>query len=283
MSCYHAIPARREDVGPWTLNPQLGTSDTWIPCGKCLGCRTDKQLDWTRRAVHEASLWRHNRFLTLTYDDEHLPRELVPKHFTNFLKRLRKKCSNDDHILSDRHASIRYLACGEYGEHTERPHYHACLFNAGFSDEQRYSKDLRESRIVTDLWRYGAAKLAPFTAATAGYVAGYLTKHGKRIYADENGEERRPPFLRASLKPAIGRDWLEQHMQDVQHGYIIADHQKTRMPRYYIKKLLQSNEKARHEDLRARPTEITDKKDPNRIQAQEKIHQQHINKKRRQL
>lgn len=284
MSCYHAIPARREDVGPWTLNPQLGTADCWIPCGTCLGCRTDRQLDWTRRAVQEASLWRHNTFLTLTYDDEHLPRELIPAHFTKFIKRLRKKCSNDERILSARHASIRYLACGEYGEQTERPHYHACLFNAGAADQTAYSQDLCESPTFTTLWGNGAAKLAPFTAGTAGYVAGYLTKRGKETYADEWGEERQKPFLRSSLRPAIGREWLEKNSQDLQHGYMVLDHIKTRIPRYYIKKLLQGNAQARHEDIRARAqTETTDKKDENRIRAAEEIHKQHINKKRRSL
>lgn len=282
MACYHPIPARTEESGPWTLHPQLGTQNAQLPCGKCLGCRTSKQLDWTHRAVHEASLWRHNRFLTLTYDDAHLPRELEPHDLTNFFKRLRKKCSNDDCILSDRHASIRYLACGEYGEHTERPHYHACLFNVAFCDEQLYSQELSESRTLSNIWGRGAAKLAAFTPATAGYVAGYLTKRGKQTYADEWGEERHPPFQRASLRPAIGLAWLQQHSADLQHGYLVANAKRNKIPRYYIKKLLEDNQTRRNtQDQQEKPRTYTDQQDPQRIADTEKIHEQHINKKHR--
>ncbi|QCQ84607.1 replication initiator protein [Blackfly microvirus SF02] len=193
MACYHPIPARSSSSGPWTLHPELGTEDAKIPCGKCLGCRTDNQTDWVKRCVHEAGNWKYNRFITLTYDDDHLPSELQPKHLTDFWKRLRYECSRDDAILSDRSAPIRYLACGEYGDTTYRPHYHACIFNCAFKDERQYSKTLSESATLAAIWSHGAAKLAPFTPATAGYVAAYITKHGHRTFSDEWGELLEPP------------------------------------------------------------------------------------------
>ena len=44
-----------------------------IPCGQCIGCRLDRSRAWADRCLLEASQYPHNCFLTLTYDDEHLP------------------------------------------------------------------------------------------------------------------------------------------------------------------------------------------------------------------
>ena len=236
MPCYQPIPARRsESGGPWTIQPQLGTADAFLPCGKCLGCRTTVQNSWVHRCVHEAQRSPYNTFVTLTYDDDHLPHELIPYHVTAFLKRLRKATGRNPNVLTQGNTGVRYLACGEYGDKTIRPHYHLNLFNCSFKDANTYSKKLQVSDTLDRIWGYGAAKLAPFTPATAGYVAGYITKHGHRDYYGEQGEILEPPFKRQSTKPAIGRRWIEQYAEDVQHGYLIHEGQKKIIPRYYSK------------------------------------------------
>lgn len=72
------------------------------------------------RMVHEAEYHHDSIFLTLTYNDEFLPKDLnVDKvTLTLFFKRLRK-------ALEPR--KIKYFACGEYGE-DGRAHYHAIIF-----------------------------------------------------------------------------------------------------------------------------------------------------------
>lgn len=294
MPCYHPIPARETDVGPWVLYPELGTADAMVPCMRCLGCRSSRQLDWTHRAVHEARSWRNNRFITLMYDDDHLPAygELQPGHLTNFLKRLRAARDRATHdITSNRSASIRYLACGEYGETTLRPHYHLCLFNAAFADERPYSEKLSSSGALDDLWTHGATKLAPFTAATAGYVAGYLTKRGRDTYVDrETGLELQRPFQRQSSRPALGRNWLEKNYDDLKLGFIVQPGgKKARIPRYYIKWLLEKNEttNARVHESRARneaqrPSEPSlNNTHPDRLKAAETTHRQKVLQKLR--
>ena len=68
---------------------------TPVPCGSCIGCRLDYSRDWATRCLLEAEQFKFNYFLTLTYDDVHLPKgnvqnaTLVPEDFTNFMKRLR--------------------------------------------------------------------------------------------------------------------------------------------------------------------------------------------------
>ena len=55
--------------------------------------------------MHEASMHKHNSFITLTYDEEHVPHRGQLQHddFVKFMKRLRK------------HGAVRYYMAGEYG------------------------------------------------------------------------------------------------------------------------------------------------------------------------
>lgn len=43
------------------------------PCGKCLECVRQYQNDWSYRLSAEACDWEYTYFITLTYDNEHLP------------------------------------------------------------------------------------------------------------------------------------------------------------------------------------------------------------------
>lgn len=44
-----------------------------FPCGKCLACRIARTREWAVRIMHEMSEWEDSVFLTLTYDDDHIP------------------------------------------------------------------------------------------------------------------------------------------------------------------------------------------------------------------
>ena len=46
-----------------------------IPCGRCLGCKADQSLMWSIRCYHESQLHDQCSFITLTYDDAHLPQD----------------------------------------------------------------------------------------------------------------------------------------------------------------------------------------------------------------
>ena len=64
-----------------------------LPCGQCIGCRLEKSRQWAVRCMHEKQMHPFNEFVTLTYDDAHLPEggALVKRHLQLFFKRLRKK------------------------------------------------------------------------------------------------------------------------------------------------------------------------------------------------
>lgn len=95
MACYAPLSAWKKPGGGITFKQSeaTGLRPIKLPCGQCLGCRLDYSREWAVRCTHEALLHQENSFITLTYDDEHLPwdRGLRKKHWQDFAKRLRKK------------------------------------------------------------------------------------------------------------------------------------------------------------------------------------------------
>jgi hypothetical protein len=287
MACYQPIPAHQNGPGERViLWPSPGLENLAVPCGKCIGCRTIRATHWANRCSHEATLYTANSFLTLTYDDEHLPknRHLRPEHLTRFLKRVRRRAANRDPRLdTDIRHGVRFLACGEYGERTGRPHYHVLLFNCNFTDRQRAGgTELWRSRTLNDLWsegttQFGECRIGDLTPASANYVAQYSLKKQGNGDHDQDGVYRPPPFMRMSLKPAIGSQWLHKYYLDLEKGFITVDGRKQTIPRAYLQKLKTIDPSLydlisykKHKHMEANPT---DKNTPIRLADAEAIHQ----------
>lgn len=208
-----------------------------IPCSRCIGCRLERSKIWAVRCLNEAQLHEQNCFITLTYDDNHVPcgdknYTLVPRDLQLFFKRFRKKCGE-----------LRFYACGEYGDQTHRPHYHACVFGYDFPDKVLHPSSsenpIYTSKILQSLWPYGYVTIGAVTFESAAYVARYIMKkqlgRGKKYY-EKNGIE--PEFVRMSRKPGIGLKWYELYKNDVfPHDYmVIRNGVKIKPPKYYYSK-----------------------------------------------
>lgn len=199
MACYHPFSVARKDGGGVAFSPSpserlgRGVAD-WldVPCGTCVGCVTSRARAWAIRCSLE--LQRHSRFCwaTLTYDDDHLPPTLSKRHVQLFFKRLRHEVG-----------PVRFFACGEYGETTYRPHYHAILFGTANEDAVRKG------------WGMGHVRVDRLQAEAISYVTGYTLK--KREWSDRESSERldtrtgelyefQPPFQLMSRRPGIGGD-----------------------------------------------------------------------------
>ena len=137
MPCFHPLDGYKSSTGKWISEKTHHLQEPLtIPCGKCTGCRTEYSRQWAMRIKHEESLWDRNCFITLTYEDKHLPRKgnsttLIKKDFQDFMKRLREP---NESLDWEPPKPIRYYHCGEYGDQFGRPHYHAILFNTNFPD-----------------------------------------------------------------------------------------------------------------------------------------------------
>lgn len=250
MTCYHPIKAYRSKELSASGKRKLVFIEKFsngesleISCGQCLGCRLERSRQWAVRISCEASLYKSNCFITLTYAPEHLPADgsLNVRHYQLFMKRLRKAYP---------HAKIRFFHCGEYGERLGRPHYHACLLNFDFPDKVLIrttdrGDDVFSSRSLNDLWGYGRTEIGSVTFESAAYVARYITKkvtgkasdlHYSRLDL-ETGEiiQLKPEYTTMSRKPGIGDPWLKKFSSDVyNHDYLVTRNGvKIPPPRYY--------------------------------------------------
>jgi len=200
-----------------------------IPCGECIGCRLSWRRSWAIRCMHEKRMHTASAFLTLTYDDAHLPSppSLSLRDLQLFMKRLRQA----------RPSGLRMFACGEYGETTKRPHYHVLLFNTDFPD-MRYWKDsdtgepMFRSAECSRLWEAGSNVLGSVTAKSCAYVAGYMLKKVGAQAPCPTGFE--PEFRVMSRRPGIGSPWLERFGPEAyKHDSVILDGHEVNLPKYY--------------------------------------------------
>lgn len=233
-----------------------------VPCGQCIGCRLERSRQWAIRCVHEASLFEHNCFITLTYDDDHLPddRSLEMKHFQDFMKRLRKRFQGFQPVTLDEFDEdlgisvpvtrypIRFYHCGEYGEKFRRPHYHAVLFNYDFLDKV-FWKDVNGSKLflsasLQDLWPHGFSTIGNVTFESAAYVARYIMKkvngdlqeNHYRVIDPSSGLviDLKPEYSTMSRRPGIGKLWYNSFKDDVYpHDFLVMNGKKMKPPKFY--------------------------------------------------
>lgn len=227
--------------------------------------------------MHEASLHKHNSFITLTYAPEHLPRNgsLTKRDHQLFLKRLRKALGNKTGAFhhsatstETQHAVIlRYYMCGEYGQQLGRPHYHFCLFGIQFADLKYWRTTPAGSKIyrsttLEKLWPYGFSTVGELTFESAAYTARYVMKkingkqkekHYEKI-DKETGEIHtiQPEYNEMSRAQGIGKGWIEKYTADVYQalpGKIIVNGKLGNSPRYYDKHL-ENTDPDRYEIIR---------------------------------
>lgn len=254
----------RGEIKPWLdrLPPEGITGDiltdyVQIKCGTCQGCRVDASREWANRLLLEKQYYPDDRvyFVTLTYDDDHVPVAYYPDPDTGlahpaltlelrdlqlYHKRLRKR-----HVTP-----LRFFSCGEYGPETFRPHYHEIVFGLELNDLVPYAKNelgdmTYTSNFLTSCWsvrnaptRHGSVTplsadpeyfctplgrvvVAQATWNTFAYVARYTTKkfYGKQadFYKAFN---LLPPFINMSRDPGIGKQWFIDHPDVMDFEYI---------------------------------------------------------------
>lgn len=219
MPCTHPILLRIP--GRFHLVENRLTDLYEVPCGKCADCRIKRTKQWSLRCLMEFGYHKKASFITLTYDEKFLPFNcgvptLVPKHLTDFFKRLRKYF--DD-------GTVKYFSCGEYGTKFKRPHYHAIVFGVGFEDIE----------IVRKCWKYGFISSLPVNPATCSYVAGYCQK---KLFGDLGKIEYQykvPPFQRSSIN--LGLQFLIDNFNKIlEDGSIKVFGHSYPIPRYFWNK-----------------------------------------------
>lgn len=164
------------------------------PCGRCLSCRINKRRVWAARLMLEAQCHEHSFFSTFTYEVPPSGNTLVKAHVSDAIKRLRERARGAGR-------TVRFYACGEYGEHTLRPHYHACIFGLGpehVSDVEAAWLGLRDPVAIAGFSSHGVLGVGG-----ANYVTGYVTKKLASVDADK-ARGVLPEFAVMSRRPGLG-------------------------------------------------------------------------------
>ena len=248
MACFSPLEGYQGDSGAIVFDKTKSKTGfkLAVPCRQCIGCRIDYSKEWAIRCTNEAQMHKDNMFLTLTYDDEHLPEDLQlnHQHFQKFIRALRQR-------YDKRGANgIRYYMCGEYGEQTKRPHYHALIFGFRFPDcklwQERNGHRVWRSEELEKLWYHGHSEIGSVTFQSAAYCARYIqkkimgpeAKRGHPIVDAETGEiidRRRPEYTRMSLRPGIGLSWIQKYKSDVfpEDLVTVEGGKKFKAPLYY--------------------------------------------------
>lgn len=283
MTCYHPsrVTIGRKSfahVGRYVADRVV------VPCGSCLGCRTDQARGWAIRLVHEGMTTTPAWMLTMTYRPEEIPEHgsLFPRDVTLFIKRLRRSSPAE---------RISYYAAGEYGERTDRPHYHMVLFGARLLDREvqtyRHGAPVFISESIDAAWGKGLCEFTGLTYGAARYVAGYVRKkvrqrdepeHYTRV-VPHTGElvELQREFGRMSRRPAIGRRWIERYWRDVYpRDFVVMDGREMKPPRYYDKWMEQFQPRVMLAVKEQRIEDIEDISEFNLIM-KEKVHRARVN------
>lgn len=213
-----------------------------LPCGCCRNCRINETTDWSVRALFELHDYDTASFVTLTYDDEHIPKNgsLDKEQLQDYFDRFQHKVEYEKGI------KLRFFSAGEYGDHTHRPHYHAIMYGL---NPDPYDKN-NDRKLIADSWKlcspemfawnqhdYNKNAINFVTRETIQYVAGYVQKKLKSY----NGELYKtlgiePPFK--IMSKGLGLNYAKENADILrENGYTYYNGNKVRIPRYFRDKL----------------------------------------------
>lgn len=278
-----------ESTKEWKEAKKMGKEYGYklIPCGKCLACRIKQKQEWATRIELESKKYKHNYFITLTYNEENLIipeysvnkktgeiftneenwREwkgtLVKKDIIRFMNSIRKWFEREYF-----HDGVRFYLCGEYGEIGERPHYHIILMNTPKLEQ----KPIGENKLIKipyytnerieKIWGKGFITIQEVNWDTIAYTAGYTEKKlfgeiKEEIYAIKGQE---PIFANMSRNPGIGREYFEENKNKIyENDEIINSKGKSIKPPTYFDRLMDAGEADVMEEIKNNRRQIAEK------------------------
>lgn len=220
-------------------NPkQTGKMYIKVPCGKCEACVRNRASQWFVRLLMQQRYSGNSVFVTLTYDDQHLPyrvtddgvllADVCREDIRHYHARLRKS-------LGVKSQKLKYFLISEYGPNPSngwlhRPHYHAIYFNL---DTEDYPK-------VERAWRCGFIQFGELCEERIRYVSGYVTE---KLFLPPD-VERTFSFISNGIGLDYVENYREFHKNRIDRFFVPVDGRKEVMPRYYKERLYSDAQRA---------------------------------------
>lgn len=203
----------RKDIQEYWPTGDAGKRYVFAPCGQCEDCRNANRYAWAWRLASEVQYYMkekkyHLGFITLTYNDDALPRfpsifsqlsgmPCFSKHDTKGLILYLRKMLFRHYAVTD----LVYFLASEYGPKTQRPHYHMVIAwpDVGYRRVKRDGKFMRNPdgsffRIECPL--------------PASIVHGYIKHYWAEEIVRLDGSKR-PPLGFVSPKDLLGGQSLK--------------------------------------------------------------------------
>jgi len=243
-----------------------GTEYTlFVPCGKCYACQNVSRAEWALRCSYELKTAKSVSFITLTYDNKNLPHTCCDrtfKHLCNIeelkrvtarrwdFARLNKKHAQDfvkdmqkllKKRFDDKSLLFRVFLSAEYGDVTNRPHYHAIIF----SPVELHEVDFEN--LVKSCWSYGQINVQ--CDITPGAVINYVAKHQVKTCAGCRSQQIEAPIFKIVSRYGGGLGYNMKNDIELRNRYFDDDQDnfisviqgnveyKLAYPRYLLKHL----------------------------------------------
>lgn len=210
---------------PWRLQLQHQVFN----CNKCLVCRKKKAYELAVRCVLHASLYQHNCFLTLTYDETKSTyhNRFEYPDIQKFKKKLRQHC-----VRHHKGKKIEIFNVHEYGKNGKK-HWHLLVFNHDFEDKILHTRKnnipLYTSQTLSDLWTFGFNTVGDVSEGSAMYQAQYMEKDIKNGNLMSHKKSH-------SKHSGLGKPFFTRHYKQILSlGYIPVASRKVPLPRYFQK------------------------------------------------
>lgn len=192
-----------------------------VDCRHCVNCmiKRQSQIEFLARKelleVYKSG--RSASFVTLTYDDNHLPVNsegfftLNRKDVQNWLKNMRRQMDYYKEKIP-----FKVLYCGEYGDgshsttksgiSTHRPHYHLVFLGLSTSQVRKYTRKL---------WKNGICDIGELSFGGIRYLCKYMSKAlpDKDVKTFRELVNVQNPFFYHSV--GLGKKWIDEHLDKI--------------------------------------------------------------------
>lgn len=180
------------------------------PCGQCLACRINDTRAWFVRSHFELKKIERpfHYFLTLTYDNEHLPDDGLchKEDLKKFLNNLNTSFG----------LKMRYFATSDYGSINNRAHYHAIILSSCKVTADQINR----------IWKKGFVYLKSCNTENIKYTLRYTVK--KVPFEKNDGRNFR--LISKGWGDNVSKYYTGQE-------YFVIDGKKYGIPDYLKKKL----------------------------------------------